>query len=169
MPIIQDPHQLNVKYIKLVSQIEDRETGEWSYDCDKPEEFDLAWPSNPINKSENYRVSAAKLKGTNAKKAVKGERILLCQNNALYGHRATHVVEIIDNPGDAWFEYGMWFRKVKVIWIPKTPWKDNAPESKKVTGYRFKDGNIISVNCETVALDLSYLQLPFYHLEVMLG
>jgi hypothetical protein len=157
MPIIQDTYQLNVKYIKLVSQIEDRETGKWSYDFDKQEEIDLAWPNNPANKSVKNRASVSKLKGTNAKKAIKGERILLCQNNALHGHPATHVVEIIDNPSDAWFEYEMWFRKAKVIWIPKTPWEDNAPESKKVTGYRFKDGNIISVN--------PYSQrLRFYHL-----
>jgi hypothetical protein len=74
MPIIQDTYQLNVKYIKLVSQIEDRETGKWSYDFDKQEELDLAWPNNPANKSVKNRASVSKLKGTNAKKAIKGER-----------------------------------------------------------------------------------------------
>ncbi|MDJ0771840.1 MAG: hypothetical protein QNJ49_00205 [Mastigocoleus sp. MO_167.B18] len=154
--------QNNLKYIKLINHIATQRK-DWSH-YDDEEIFNLGWIMNGNNEILN-KQKKSKLKERDAKKANKGDRILLCQNHSKYGHRVTHIVEVIDdevinkpenprNEDDIW-----WERKVKVVWMAEKPW-EKAPLTKEVIGSRFsfRSGNLVSINAETIDLNLDFLK-----------
>ena len=155
--MLSDKNYLNIKYLKLINHIDSKRT-DWShYECER--EFDLGWIMNGDNEGLNQQKKIERKK-QDAKKAHKGDRILLCQNNYHYGHRATHVVQVIDNPNDVDWENDVWWkRRVQVVWLAKKPWEKEAPFTKEVIGseFSFCGGNLVSVDAETVKLNLDLL------------
>jgi hypothetical protein len=154
---------LNIKYLKLINHIATQRK-EWSHkeDIEIGKEFDLGWIINDGNKQtitlENVKMMVRR-KEKDAKKPSKTDRILLCQNNSSHGHRATHVVEIIDEPHEAKRENDfIWTRRVKTVWAATSI--DKAPRTEDVIGkkFSFRSGNLVSVNAPTIELNLDMLK-----------
>ncbi|MEH2082996.1 MAG: hypothetical protein V7K89_24360 [Nostoc sp.] len=153
---------LNIKYLKLVNHtVSGRK--HWSYKeyckIDAPP-FYLHWAMNEdkkkgISEEEINKILARKEK--DAKRAVQGDRILLCQNHYNHGHRVTHVVETVISTAEKTDR--MWTRLVQVVWVAQDPW-EYAPETKNVIGdkFLFKGGNLISANAPSIVLNLDALK-----------
>ncbi|MFN6564010.1 MAG: hypothetical protein RMY28_030045 [Nostoc sp. ChiSLP01] len=109
-----------------------------------------------MSENEINKILARKEK--DAKKAVQGDRILLCQNHYNHGHRVTHVVETVISTAEKRDE--MWTRLVRLIWVAQDPWQTYAPETKNVIGdkFLFKGGNLISANAPSIVLNLDELK-----------
>ena len=152
--------ELNIKYIKLINHIDSQRT-KWSH-YDEEKVFYLGWIMNGNN--ENLNKGRKKNDAGKAKAAEK-EQILLCQNHFEHGHRVTHVVQPMDDkviekqdfPENR--DYIWWERKVKVVWMAEKPW-EKAPLTKDVIGSRFsfRSGNLVSINAETIDLNLDFLK-----------
>ncbi|MEI1375663.1 hypothetical protein PQG02_03270 [Nostoc sp. UHCC 0926] len=170
---IQDPIQnkeaslertgnhLNIKYLKLVNHTASKRT-EWSYkeSCKIGISFYLHWAMNEDLKkglSEEEINKRLARKEKDAKKAVQGDRILLCQNHYNHGHRVTHVVETVSSIAEKRDE--MWTREVKIVWVTQEPWEKYAPQTKNVIGdFLFKGGNLTSTNAPSIILNLDALK-----------
>lgn len=153
-----DTNRINIKYIKLINHINSNRR-EWSANTQE-NSFTLGWVVNSIDKPKMSESLLRKEK--DAKKAQKGDQILLCQNHFLYGHRVTHVVKIIDESTDAYRdESGIWTRRVEIIWVAERPWEKNAPCTEDVIGkkFSFRNGNLINVNSRTINLNLDKLNI----------
>lgn len=161
MTEISDPYNLNVKYLKLVNYTHENRQ-EWSYEVSRNgEEFYLHWPLNKnARETMSLEEKNKKLleKKRDAKKALLGERILLCQNHAMYGHRVSHVVETVTDTAELNYENDendkMWTRRVRLVWMSPTPWKNNAPNTKDVIRcdkrLPFRSGNLIRFNAPSI-------------------
>ncbi|MHC5765400.1 MAG: hypothetical protein ACYTXI_07180 [Nostoc sp.] len=166
MTEISDPYNLNVKYLKLVNYTHENRQ-EWSYKVSRNgEEFYLHWPLNKnARETMNLEEKNKKLleKKRDAKKALLGERILLCQNHATYGHRVTHIVETVtDTPELNELNDKMWTRRVRLVWMSTTPWENNAPNTNDVIRCNkrlpFRSGNLIRSNAPSIrSLNLDQL------------
>lgn len=162
-----DHNHLNVKYLKLVNHTICKRK-EWSYKeyLSIGDEFKLHWAMNESNKQGKSEEEIKKIlarKEGDAKKASKGDRIVLCQNHFSHGHRVTHVVEIVDHPDEAEFQDDMWTRRVQVVRVVPRPWEEwneKAPWTTEVIGeeFLFKSGNLVSVNAPTIHLNLDILR-----------
>jgi hypothetical protein len=150
-------NHFNIKYIKLINHIA---TGrkEWSADLERGKEFDLGWIiTDETTEDEKPKTLARKKK--DAEKAVKGDRILLCQNNCYHGHRATHVVEVVDEPNEVKCVQDTWIRKVRIVFRAEN--FENAPRTKEVVGekFSFRSGYLISVHAPSIKLNLAQLKI----------
>ncbi|MBD1944181.1 hypothetical protein H6F78_01585 [Coleofasciculus sp. FACHB-64] len=166
MTSASDRNYLNVKYLKLVNNTI-RKRKEWSYEkCLRNHEFELHWAVNESSKQGKSQEEIKRMlagKERDAKKASKGDRIVLCQNHFSHGHRVTHVVEIVNHPDEAECQNGIWTRRVQVVWVVPRPleeWNDKAPWTKEVIGekFSFKGGNLVSINAPTIDLNLDMLR-----------
>ncbi|WP_392478917.1 hypothetical protein [Nostoc sp. C110] len=154
--MVSQYNHLTIKYLKLINHIGSKRT-EWShYQDDK--EFDLGWVINEKS-GKLTKQDKIKRKKLDAKKAIKGDLILLCQNNHFFGHRATHVVEIVDEPYEAKCIDDMWTRRVRIVWIAEKPW-EKAPLTEDVIGkkFSFRSGNLVNVKASTIYLNLDKLK-----------
>ncbi len=158
--MLSDPHSLNIKYLKLINHTASQRK-EWSgYAVEFGHEFYLHWAMNEERKKDLNEVEIKKIlahKEKDAKKAVEGDRILLCQNHYEHGHRVTHVVETITAAAEE--KDGMWARQVRVIWVAQEPWETYAPPKEDIIGteFSFRGGNLISVNAPSISLNLEKL------------
>lgn len=141
-----------IKYLKLVNHIE-KNKEEWAYhEITLNQEFELHWQSSYGNVTPKHKV--------NANKARQGDLIILCQNHKIFGHRMTHIVEVVNNEEAEFREYnrGKYIRLVKAIWIPDNDY-NHAPETKNVVGkFKFRDGFLISTNAPTVEINKQLLE-----------
>ncbi|MEW5856454.1 MAG: hypothetical protein AB1861_03610 [Cyanobacteriota bacterium] len=166
MTSASDSNYLNVKYLKLVNNTICKRK-EWSYEeYLRNDEFELHWAVNESSKQGKSQEEIKRMlagKERDAKKASKGDRIVLCQNHFSHGHRVTHVVEIVDHPDEAEFHDDMWTRRVQVVRVVPRPWEEwneKAPWTTEVIGkeFLFKSGNLVSVNAPTIHLNLDILR-----------
>ncbi|MHC0062084.1 hypothetical protein ACWATR_04050 [Nostoc sp. UIC 10890] len=149
-------NHLTIKYLKLINHIGCKRK-EWSHDKDD-KEFDLGWVINE-GSGKLTKQNKIKRKEVDAKKARKGDCILLCQNNHFHGHHATHIVEIVDEPDEAKYRDDTWTRRVRIIWRAENPW-EKAPLTEDVIGkkFSFRSGNLVSVDAPTIDLNLDKLK-----------
>ncbi|MEM8720778.1 MAG: hypothetical protein AAGE84_16030 [Cyanobacteria bacterium P01_G01_bin.39] len=139
-----------IKYLKLVSHVEEKRM-KWAYENQQiDDEFKLHWQSNSGKVKARHWANVNKVKV--------GELIILCQNHREHGHKVTHIVEVI---GDRPQQQGnKLVRLVKAIWIPKNGY-EQAPMTKDVIGnqFSFRSGLLININCQTIKLNQSLLNL----------
>jgi hypothetical protein len=155
--MVSQYNHLTIKYLKLINHIGSKRT-EWSHENDD-KEFDLGWVINE-DSGKLTKQDKIKRKEVDAKKARKGDLILLCQNNQFHGHHATHIVEIVDEPDEAKCKDDTWTRRVRIVWRAEKPW-EKAPVTEDVIGkkFLFRSGNLISVNAATIDLNLDKFKL----------
>jgi hypothetical protein len=158
---------LKIKYLKLVNHTISGRTA-WSYaDIKHGGEFDLHWAFNESQKNaliEPEREKALKRKRNDAKKLNPGDQILLFQNHLHYGHRATHVVEVVSD--DLLEDHNCPARRVKIIRTPREPWSEHAPLKKVITDFAFRSGNLVRVAAQTVKLKLNLSEEAFRQNEM---
>jgi hypothetical protein len=156
---------LNIRYIKLVNHTGSKRS-EWSYpsDFEIDHEFRLHWALNESKKSKLTEAEIAKAlerKRKDANKPKQGNQIILFQNHVKYGHRFTHVVEVISSEAELKDE-DYWTRKVKVVWASSGSgnWdKDLPPETKKIVGslFKFNSGYLVQIEAPTINFNLENL------------
>lgn len=154
--MVLEYNHLTIKYLKLINHIGCKRK-EWSHDKDD-KGFDLGWVINEES-GKLTKQDKIKRKEVDAKKAIKSDRILLCQNNHFHGHHATHIVEIVDEPDQAKCIDDMWTRQVRIVWIAEKPW-EKAPLTEDVIGkeFSFRSGNLVSAYAPTIHLNLDKLK-----------
>ncbi|MEH2074757.1 MAG: hypothetical protein V7K57_10250 [Nostoc sp.] len=156
-------NHLNIKYLKLVNHTASKRT-EWSYQEYRQigVTFYLHWAMNEDLKkglSEEKISKRLARKENDARKADRGDRILLCQNHYNHGHRVTHVVETVSSSSTAEKTNEMWTREVQVVWVAQEPWEKYAPQTKNVIGdFLFKGGNLIGANAPSIVLNSDALK-----------
>lgn len=96
-------------------------------------------------------------KKQDASKAEKGSQIILCQNNIFYGHRITHVVEVVSDEAEE--KNDTLARDVRVTWVARIPWENYAPLTKNLIGdkFSFNSGYLVSIHSPSIKLDLNIL------------